>query len=211
MPNMPAYFGRDFSDVAFHAERLGYPASIKKPTTFFVNSMSDMFHEGVSNAAIEVSLDVMRGLPRHVFIMLTKRSARMNHVCHQHGIPENIWLGVSVEHQQTASRIESLKCATCFHRIVSFEPLIGPVEADLRGIDLIIIGGESGTKARKMEKSWVESLIAQSERDDCKVFFKQWGMFGEDGLRVRSKKDAGRTINGRTYDELPWVIKTHDT
>ena len=189
---------RPFTEVRLHPERLAYPASIRRPTKFFVNSMSDLFHEDVPDDFIRAVFDVMAGTPRHVFQVLTKRSARLAELAPALPWRPNIWMGVSVEEQRVVERIDHLRLTPAHIRFLSLEPLIGPLEGlDLGGIHWVIVGGESGPGARPMEPGWVRSIRRQCREARVAFFFKQWGGF--------AKKRTGRTLDGRTYDEYPTV------
>ncbi len=185
-------------------ERLNEPLRRKKPTTFFVNSMSDLFHEGVSFCFIDMVLDVSLNTPRHTYQVLTKRAGRMAEYFQTRKVPENVWLGVSVENiRHGLPRIDLLRSIDARVRFLSVEPLLEDVGAiNLRGIHWVIVGGESGPKARPMEKQWVENIRIQCEAQQSLFFFKQWGGWGADGQR-RSKKVNGRQLNGRTWDAMP--------
>lgn len=177
---------------------LSAPLEWRKPKRIFVNSMSDLFHSDVPDQFIKRVWDVMGECQQHHFQVLTKRPERMSHMFNDGiiSVLNNVWLGTSVESQEVSERVShilEIKGATLF---VSFEPLISAVtEIDLKGIHWAIVGGESGPRARPMEKQWVELLFEICRRDDVAFFFKQWG--------GRNKKAAGRELHGRTYDEYP--------
>lgn len=188
-------------------ERLMQPYQRKKPTIYFVNSMSDLFHEDVPFQYIEQVFEVIRQTPHHTYQILTKRADRMAEFWGKRKAPENAWLGVSVENRKHGvPRIAELRKIKSAVRFLSVEPLLEDVGTlDLRGIHWVIVGGESGPKARPMRREWVESLRDQCEDSDVAFFFKQWGGWGADGQR-RAKKYNGRELNGRTWDELPHVM-----
>ncbi len=187
---------RQFTEVRCHPERLSYPGSVRRPTRFFVNSMSDLFHEDVPVDFIEAVFAAMTASPRHTFQILTKRSERLSKVSATLRWPRNVWMGVSVEDERVIERIDHLRMVPCAVRFLSLEPLIGPLERlDLRGIDWVIVGGESGPGARPMKAEWVRSIRKQCRDSDVPFFFKQWG-----GI---FKKRTGRLLDGRTYDEYP--------
>jgi protein gp37 len=189
---------RPFTEVRCHADRLGYPATVRRPTMFFVNSMSDLFHPDVPVAFILQIFQVMAAAPRHTFQILTKRSERLLELAPRLPWAGNIWMGVSVEDDHVRSRIDDLRQVPAHVRFLSLEPLIGPLERlDLRGMHWVIVGGESGPGARAMRATWVRSIRGQCRAVDVPFFFKQWG-----GV---FKKDAGRELDGRTYDEFPVV------
>lgn len=188
-------------------ERLEQPLLRKKPTIYFVNSMSDLFHEDVPFEYIEQVFEVIRQTPRHTYQILTKRADRMAKFWGRRKVPENAWLGVSVENRKHGvPRIDELRTIKASIRFLSVEPLLEDVgQLNLRGIHWVIVGGESGPKARPMQRQWVESLRDQCEDRDVAFFFKQWGGWGADGKR-RAKKHNGRELNGRTWDELPHIM-----
>lgn len=191
-------------NVTLHPGRLGQPLKRRKPTIYFVNSMSDLFHEGVPFEFIDQIFDVIRQTPAHTYQILTKREARMRSYFLDREIPSNAWLGVSVENRkQGVPRIDFLRRIPASIRFLSIEPLLEDVgEIDLTGIHWVIVGGESGPKARPMAPEWVESIQAQCDRQGVAFFFKQWGGWGADGQR-RAKKANGREFKGRTWDEMP--------
>ncbi|GAB3468230.1 phage Gp37/Gp68 family protein [Massilia terrae] len=185
-------------------KRLDDPLGRKKPTVYFVNSMSDLFHEGVPFAYIDLVFEVIVKAHWHTFQILTKRADRMAEYFQSRVAPANAWLGVSVEDRKYGlPRINHLRTVNATVRFLSVEPLLEDLGAmDLRNIHWVIVGGESGPKARPMRQEWVESIQEQCEEQNAAFFFKQWGGWGADGKR-RAKKSNGRLINGRTYDEMP--------
>lgn len=187
---------RPFTDVRIHPERLDQPVSIRRPSMIFVNSMSDLFHSDVEERFIRQVFDVMVRCPRHTFQVLTKRSERLASLGPQLPWSPNVWMGVSVESEDEIQRIDHLRAAPAAVRFLSLEPLIGPLpELDLREIHWVIVGGESGPQARPMDAKWVRSIRRQCRLAGVPFFFKQWG-----GV---FKKQAGRLLDGRTYDEFP--------
>lgn len=186
-------------------EALAIPYGWKKPRKIFVNSMSDLFHEGVSDAFIGKVWRVMEDTPRHHYQILTKRPERMaSVVATQVGkVLPNVWLGTSIESAEVAERIDHLRTVPAAIRFLSFEPLIGAVgEVDLSGIQWAIVGGESGRSARPIREEWIDEIHGQCAKFDTAFFFKQWGTWGKDNKR-RSKKANGREYRGRTWDEMP--------
>jgi protein gp37 len=185
-------------------KRLDDPLGRKKPTVYFVNSMSDLFHEGVPFDYIDSVFEVIAKAHWHTFQILTKRADRMAEYFRSRAVPTNAWLGVSVEDRKYGlPRIDHLRTVNATVRFLSVEPLLEDLgEINLRNIHWVIVGGESGPKARPMRQEWVESIQEQSEEQRAAFFFKQWGGWGADGKR-RAKKSNGRLINGRTYDEMP--------
>jgi protein gp37 len=177
---------------------LDAPLQWKRPKRIFVNSMSDLFHEGVPTEFIRRVWNVMEQCPQHHFQVLTKRPNRMADLFSSGALMalENVWIGTSVESAEVVERIDHLAAIPAMTRFVSFEPLIGPVgNVDLSRIHWAIVGGESGPKARSIEPQWIEELRKLCRRDDVAFFFKQWG--------GKNKKATGRMLNGRTYDEYP--------
>lgn len=189
------------------ATRLDDPLKRKKPTVYFVNSMSDLFHEGVPFSFIDQVFETISKATWHTFQILTKRADRMAQYFEGKSAPLNAWLGVSVEDKKYGlPRIDFLRTVDAGVRFLSVEPLLEDLaEIDLRDIHWVIVGGESGPKARPMLQEWVESIQYQCEEQGAAFFFKQWGGWGADGKK-RAKKYNGRIINGRTYDEMPATL-----
>ena len=185
-------------------ERLGDPAKRKKPTVYFVNSMSDLFHEKVPDAVIEQVFATIAATPQHTYQILTKRAARMARFFRTREVPTNAWLGTSVEDRKYGlPRIDHLRKVQASIRFLSVEPLLEDVGAlDLADIHWVIVGGESGPKARPMKREWAEGVQTQCEDQGVAFFFKQWGGWGADGKR-RAKASNGRLLNGRTWDAMP--------
>lgn len=182
--------------LTLHEDVLELPLSWKKPRPIFVNSMSDMFHKDVPAWFIKKAFDVMRRASWHQFQVLTKRSGRLLDMSPATDWPDNLLMGVSVERQDYLFRIDHLRETGAAVKFVSLEPLLGPLpKLDLRGIDWVIVGGESGPGARPMEEDWVLEIKTQCRKARVPFFFKQWGGF--------NKKKAGRSLEGRTWDELP--------
>jgi len=184
--------------------RLDEPLGRARPTIYFVNSMSDLFHERVPNAYIDRVFDVIARTQQHTYQLLTKRAAHMARYFRTREVPDNAWLGVSVENRRHGvPRIDLLRTIKARVRFLSVEPLLEDVGAlDLSKIHWVIVGGESGPKARPMKPEWVESVRMQCEAQRAAFFFKQWGGWGADGKR-RSKAQNGRLLGGRTWDEMP--------
>lgn len=185
-------------------ERLEDPIKRKKPTVYFVNSMSDLFHDKVPDEYIERVFQVIEQTPQHTYQILTKRAARMARFFRKRTVPANAWMGVSVEDQKYGvPRINHLRKVPATIRFLSVEPLLENVgKLDLSGIHWVIVGGESGPKARPMEKAWALAVQHQCEDQNVAFFFKQWGGWGADGKK-RAKAANGRELNGRTWDEMP--------
>jgi protein gp37 len=188
-------------------ERLEQPLKRNKPTLYFVNSMSDLFHEDIPESFIEEVFEIIRQTPQHEFQILTKRANRMEKFFKNHQITKNIWLGVTVEDRQYGlPRIEHLRHLEAKIRFISIEPLLEDLgKINLKGIDWVIVGGESGAKGRPMDKKWVVNIQKQCQAQRIKFFFKQWGTWGNDGQK-RSKKQNGRQLNGKTFDEMPTYV-----
>jgi protein gp37 len=189
-------------DLRLVPEKLGDPLRWAKPRLVFVNSMSDLFHEKVPFEYIRLVFEVMNAADWHVYQVLTKRASRVREITRR--LPakmtsgRHIWLGVSVEDRKYGlPRIDELRRARAAIRFLSVEPLLEDLgELDLTDIDWVIVGGESGPGARPMREEWVLSIRDQCEAAGVKFFFKQWG-----GVR---KKIAGRSLEGRTYDDVPF-------
>ena len=190
-------------------ERLAEPLKRRKPTTYFVNSMSDLFHNDIPFAFLDQVFDVIKRTPQHTYQILTKRAARMHKYFTpgERCVPGNVWLGVSVEDRKHGlPRIDELREIEAGIRFLSVEPLLEDIgEIDLRGIHWVIVGGESGPRARPMRPEWVASIKEQCEQRGVAFFFKQWGGWGADGKR-RRKKDNGRMFAGKTWDGMPAII-----
>jgi protein gp37 len=199
---VPGY--EDGFGVTLMPERLDEPLKRRKPTVYFVNSMSDLFHERVPFPYIERVLSVMRQAQQHTFQVLTKRAERMARFCSTREIPANVWLGVSVENRkQGIPRIDFLRHVNATVRFLSIEPLLEDLgRLDLSGIQWVIVGGESGKKARAMRETWVANVKRHCDRAGIPFFFKQWGTWGADGQR-RSKGANGRRFGGRVWDDMP--------
>lgn len=197
-------YAKPFNSVQMLPERLDQPRRRQKSTTFFVNSMSDLFHESVTDASIERVLAVMRDTPQHIYQVLTKRAERLPGFFDTHDAPDNLWLGVSVEDTRYGiPRIAHLQHSKVAVRFLSCEPLIEHLGVlPLEGIHWVIVGGESGARARRMMPEWAHDIRLQCHKAGVAYFFKQWGSHGEDGVR-RSKKSNGRYLGGRLYDSYP--------
>lgn len=190
--------------LAIHPHRLQEPLRRKRPTTYFVNSMSDLFHTQVPDAFLDQVFDVIRATPQHTYQVLTKRAERLPDYFGERSCPDNVWLGVSVENQRHGvPRIDLLRKVEARIRFLSVEPLLADVgKLDLKGIHWVIVGGESGHKARPMQQAWVDNVKRQCDAEGVAFFFKQWGGWGADGVK-RSKKANGRELEGRTWDAYP--------
>jgi protein gp37 len=188
--------------VSMHERMLDLPLGWRKPQAVFVNSMSDLFHEDVPDAFIRLVFDVMRRASWHTFQVLTKRAERLDSLAGALEWPPNVWMGVSVEARDYLDRLDRLRRTPARVRFVSFEPLLDALGTiDLDGIHWVIVGGESGPRARPMHPSWVTEIRDQSLAARVPFFFKQWG--------GTNKKKAGRILDGRTWDELPKVSRPY--
>lgn len=187
---------RNAFKVTLHPDTLLAPLSWKKPHTIFVNSMSDLFHEEVPLPYIQQVFDTIRQADWHRFQVLTKRSARLRESASFLRWPENLWMGVSVETGDYRCRIDDLRATPAHVKFLSLEPLLGPLPSlDLRQIDWVIVGGESGPGARPCDPEWVTDIRDQCIAADVPFFFKQWG--------GTNKKLTGRLLEGETWDQLP--------
>jgi protein gp37 len=180
---------------------LNIPLRWRKPKTIFVNSMSDLFQEGVSEQFIQRVFRVMERASWHRFQVLTKRADRLEQISKRLPWATNIWMGVSVEDEDYAFRMDYLRNVPARVRFVSLEPLLGPLTAlNLKGIDWVILGGESGPGARAIDPAWVIDIREQCRRSKTPFFFKQWG-----GV---NKHRTGRMLDGRTWDEMPMAAQS---
>jgi protein gp37 len=189
-----------FTTVKTHPEALAIPSTWKSPKIVFVNSMSDLFHKDVPLDFIIQVFKIMNEHPQHVFQVLTKRAERLLELNAKVVWTHNIWMGVSVENQKVADRIDCLRKTNARVKFLSLEPLIGPLSnLNLDKIDWVIVGGESGHNPRPMEPEWVLDIQDQCKYGNVAFFFKQWG--------GRNKKAAGRILNGKTWDEMPQIAR----
>ena len=196
-------------EVAWHEERLEIPKRKRRPTTYFVNSMSDLFHERIPPSFLTRVFSVIEETPRHRYQILTKRPRVMRDYFAKREAPKNAWLGVSVENKKDGvPRIDILREVACRHRFLSCEPLLEHLgELDLSDIHWVIVGGESGKKARPMRGEWAEDIQRQCAERKVPFFFKQWGEYGEDGVR-RGKKANGRRLQRREWNSRPRGMTT---
>ncbi len=187
---------RNGFELTLQPHMLELPLRWKKPQTIFVNSMSDLFHKDVPLEYIQRVFEVMRRADWHCFQVLTKRADRLAQLAPELQWAPNIWMGVSVESDEYRFRIDELRSTGAKIKFLSLEPLLGPLEdLDLSGIDWVIVGGESGPGARPMDPAWARDLRDQCRRAKVPFFFKQWG--------GTNKKQAGRVLEGRTWDQMP--------
>lgn len=183
-------------ELTTHESALNIPNGWKSPKIVFVNSMSDLFHEDVPLEFIKKVFEVMNNNPQHVFQVLTKRSERLLEIHKELNWTHNIWMGVSVEDIKVVHRIDDLRQTKARTKFLSCEPLIGAIpKMNLKKIDWVIVGGESGRKPRPMDANWVIDIQDQCHKAKVSFFFKQWG--------GTNKKKQGRELNGETYSEFP--------
>jgi protein gp37 len=183
-------------DLTIQESVLELPLRWKKPQAIFVNSMSDLFHEGIEEGYVQRVFDVMRRAHWHRFQVLTKRSERLVEMSPRIDWSENVWMGVSVERQDYTYRIDHLRASGALIKFLSLEPLLGPLSAlDLTGIHWVIVGGESGPGCRPIREKGVIETREQCRRSGVPFFFKQWG--------GTNKKKSGRLLEGRTWSEMP--------
>jgi protein gp37 len=189
------YFERGF-DVQLRPNMLGKPGAWKTPRTIFVNSMSDLFHRDVPDAYIDRVVAEIEAQPRHTYQLLTKRPERMRRYFRKRygskEIPAQLWVGVSVEGNDVAWRVDMLREVNAL-RFLSAEPLIGPIDrVSLDGISWVIVGGESGPRYRDLDIAWVRGVRDRCQSQRIAFFFKQW-----------HKGNTGRLLDGRTWDDMP--------
>lgn len=184
-------------------ERLDIPKNIKKPTKFFVNSMSDLFHEKMPFKYLDKIFNVISETPHHTYQILTKREKVLERYFKNRAVPSNVWLGVTVENKAKKNRIDVLRKINVKIRFLSIEPLLEDIgEVDFSNIHWVIVGGESGHRARPMKPEWAISIQNQCDMQNVSFFFKQWGTWGADGVK-RSKKANGRILLGKEWNEEP--------
>ena len=183
--------------------RLNDPLKIKKPQKFFVNSMSDLFHDDMPYEYLNQIFDVINQTPQHTYQILTKRVENMYIYFQNHNVPQNVWLGVTVENSKYSYRIDILKKINATIKFISFEPLIDSAgKIDLTDIDWVIVGGESGYNGRPMKPEWVNEIYLQCQEKNIPFFFKQWGTWGSDGIK-RNKKANGKLFQDKIIQEYP--------
>jgi protein gp37 len=182
--------------LSLHEGALSIPSTWRGSKIVFVNSMSDLFHKDIPLDFIKKVFRVMNENPQHTFQVLTKRSDILLHFDKKLTWSPNIWMGVSVENEKECHRVDDLRRTSAYIKFLSCEPLLGPLpDLDLKNIDWVIVGGESGRKPREMHPSWVVDIKKQCIKNKVAFFFKQWG--------GTNKKRSGRLLNGRTYDGMP--------
>lgn len=185
--------------LTLHPDRLDIPLHWRKPSRIFVNSMSDLFHKNVPLEFIQQVFGVMARTRQHTYQVLTKRHDRLVELASALQWSSNIWMGVSVENQRYAQRIDALRQVPAAVRFLSCEPLLGPLELNLEGIHWVIVGGESGIGHRPIDPDWVRSIRNQCVSQAVPFFFKQWG--------GRTPKAGGQLLDGREWSEFPVVIE----
>jgi len=194
---------KDGFDVTLHDSVLQDPLRWQKPHTIFVCSMSDLFHEEVPFEFIDKVIKVIETTPHHNYQILTKRAERMANYFARRFVPHNTWLGVTVDVKKSKERIDYLRNLNASIKFLSCEPLLEDLGViNLQGIDWIIVGGESGVKARPMKETWATSIMEQTNEQGSNFFFKQWGTWGSDGIK-RNKKLNGKQLNGKIYQSMP--------
>lgn len=186
-----------------HEESLNEPKMWNKSSTVFVCSMSDLFHDSVPYTFIDRIMETILETPQHKYQVLTKRPERMSDYFEERLVPQNAWIGVTIENKNVLHRIDILRTINAPLRFLSCEPLLGDLGIlDLNGIGWVIVGGESGVQARQMKKTWVQNIKRQCDAQNIPFFFKQWGTWGEDGIK-RTKKANGNMIDGIRIQKLP--------
>ncbi len=182
--------------VTEHPKTLKIPLRWKKPQMVFVNSMSDLFHDEISEDFVLKIFEVMNKAEWHSYQILTKRADHLMELSKRLPWRKNIWLGVTVENAKYKNRIDALRKTGAHIKFLSLEPLLGPVgKLNLHGLDWVIAGGESGPRARHIKPEWVREIRDQCIEQNVPFFFKQWG--------GTNKKKAGRELDGKTWDQMP--------
>ncbi|MFN8204492.1 MAG: phage Gp37/Gp68 family protein [Solirubrobacteraceae bacterium] len=193
---VPAHPYQQGFDLTLWPQRLELPLRWRRPRLIFVNSMSDLFHEDIPLDFIRQVFDTMGRAHWHTFQILTKRHERLSELADELDWHPNVWMGVTIENRRFVHRADHLREVPAAVRFISAEPLLGPLEGlDLTGIDWLIAGGESGAKHRPVREEWLIDLRDQCQDEGTAFFFKQWG-----GARPKS---GGRSLGGRTWDEMP--------
>ncbi len=179
-----------------HPDFLNLPLSWKRPRMIFVNSMGDLFHDEIPFDYIQKVFSVMERAHQHTFQLLTKRSERLRELSQDIEWPGNVWMGVTVEHSDYTFRMDDLRKTGALTKFLSLEPLLSALPSlDLSDIDWVVVGGESGPRARPMKREWVIDIRDQCKRAGVAFFFKQWG--------GTNRKKAGRLLDGKLYEEMP--------
>lgn len=192
-------------ELTLHENELEQPLKWRGTHNIFVCSMSDIFHENVPFSFVDKIINVILQTPQHRYQILTKRAERMAEYFSNKIVPNNVWLGVTVECKETKNRIEYLRTLKASVKFLSCEPLLENLgDLNLTGIDWVIVGGESGPKARPMKEEWVLDIKQQVEKQKSVFFFKQWGTWGSDGIK-RNKCKNGKLLHGKIFQEMPIV------
>lgn len=194
---------QDGFKVTIHHSALNEPTKWKNPQNIFVCSMGDLFHEKVPYSFVDEVISVINNTPQHRYQILTKRAERMEEYFSNKIVPKNVWLGVTVDIKESKKRIDHLRNLDATIKFLSCEPLLEDLgDLNLDNIDWVIVGGESGSKARPMQEEWVLSIKNQADKQKSAFFFKQWGTWGSDGIK-RNKKLNGKKLNGKIYQSMP--------
>lgn len=190
-------------EISLHEDALEEPLRWKSPHNIFVCSMSDLFNKDIPFEFIDKVMNIINYTPQHNYQILTKRANIMNEYFKNRKIPQNAWLGTTVEAGSVKDRIDFIRTLDAPIKFLSCEPLLEDLgKLNLDGIDWVIVGGESGSNARPMKLDWILSIKEQVEKQGSAFFFKQWGTWGSDGIK-RNKKANGKLINGKVYQEMP--------
>ncbi len=198
--SMPLQYSKPFSTIQLLPDRLEDPLHVKQPQMFFVNSMSDLFHSQVPDAYIVQIFETMRKADWHIFQILTKRPGRLRRLGQQIQWPTNVWAGVSIELDTLVARADALREIDASVKFLSCEPLLGPLPSlRLEGIDWVIVGGESGPQARRMQEVWATDLRDRCVAADLPFFFKQWG--------GKTAKAGGNLLQGEIWEQMPKVYE----
>jgi len=192
-------------NITLHSNVLKEPKHWIKPHTIFVCSMGDLFHDEVPFDFIDKVMTIIKNTPHHNYQILTKRAKRMNDYFSSAKIPNNVWLGTTVENKEALNRIDYIRNINASIKFLSCEPLLEDLGIiEFTGINWVIVGGESGCKARPMKEDWVLNIKKQTEEQNVAFFFKQWGTWGSDGVK-RNKKNNGKLIDGKIIQEMPLI------
>lgn len=196
-------------EFTVHQDRIkkALPLKRKKPTLYFINSMSDLFHEDADEQSIDEIIKIVKQAYWHNFYMLTKRSSRMKRYFKSKVVPDNLWLGVTVEDRKFGlARLKDLQAIKTGNKHICCEPLLEDLgNIDLGQVSLVVGGGESGGNARKTELSWVESLQRQCQIQHVHFYWKQWGTYGQDGV-PKGKGKTGCLVNGEVAQSIPETL-----
>ena len=190
-------------EVTIHEDLIDLPIQWKRPSSIFVCSMSDLFHECVSFDFIDKVFETIIATPRHTYQILTKRPERMQLYFNTRCVPENAWIGTTVETPSSIYRLDILRSIEAKVHFISCEPLLADLgDIDFTNIQWVIVGGESGMKARPMKESWAVNIRNKCSKLDIPFFFKQWGTWGSDGIK-RNKRQNGKLLQGEIIQQIP--------